>query len=222
MQIFFPQLRSYPFVFRTAGGAIASASELALHRKDHRTRGRERLAPGGLFLRFAALEGDQRGFEEFASHFGPLTLDFRRPGAHTDSHAKERETLERWKRAHAEMVEAVEVWRAGAEERLSALCQPHLDRGLYVFLSLDDTRSGFPAGLVAMPRNLLSLMWVQLAQAASGEGELRKCEECPNWFVVTHDNRSRTSRKYCSSTCRVNAYRRLSRRDGVEEGDDGR
>lgn len=57
------------------------------------------------------------------------------------------------------------------------------------------------------PENLWSFLWVQLAQAASGDRHYLRCGKCGRWVEIDHGE-SRSNRKYCSASCKQLAYRR--------------
>jgi len=68
------------------------------------------------------------------------------------------------------------------------------------------------------PRDLLGALWLQLAVAIAGNKQYRSCPVCGRWFELLSDSSrrpqrgkataGRASRFYCSTSCRVTAYRR--------------
>lgn len=60
--------------------------------------------------------------------------------------------------------------------------------------------------VVVRPSNLVGAIALQLALAVEGNKEYRQCPECGAWYEV-HPDTARTSKLYCSSSCRVRAYR---------------
>jgi hypothetical protein len=61
------------------------------------------------------------------------------------------------------------------------------------------------------PKNLLGALWLQVAQAVTGNLQHRECEEqtCRQWFEVsTRLEGKRKNREYCSDACRQKTYRR--------------
>jgi hypothetical protein len=61
--------------------------------------------------------------------------------------------------------------------------------------------------LVLTPKNLLGALWLQFAQAVSGNKVFRECDECSTWFEVSKAA-FRINRMYCSGACKAKAYRR--------------
>jgi hypothetical protein len=53
---------------------------------------------------------------------------------------------------------------------------------------------------------LLSALWIQFAQAVTGEKNYKQCGACRAWFEVSPQT-ARTDKAYCNSTCRTWAYR---------------
>jgi hypothetical protein len=61
--------------------------------------------------------------------------------------------------------------------------------------------------LFFVPRNLLGLMWLQLAEAINGNRQYRQCVACKTWMVISHEGvGSRSSRFTCSDACRMKVY----------------
>ncbi len=60
--------------------------------------------------------------------------------------------------------------------------------------------------LVVAPRSLRSMLWLQLAAAISADRRYRACAQCGKEFELSADA-IRTSRRYCSESCRAKAYR---------------
>lgn len=61
--------------------------------------------------------------------------------------------------------------------------------------------------LFFVPQSLIGALWLQFALAIDGNKDYRRCEECRSWFEVSPEG-ARTTRVYCSTACRVRAYRR--------------
>ena len=63
-------------------------------------------------------------------------------------------------------------------------------------------------GLHVMPSNLLGALYVEAAEAVTGNRDYRRCGQCSSWFAISPDiERGRSDRRYCSSACRSKAYR---------------
>ncbi len=65
-----------------------------------------------------------------------------------------------------------------------------------------------------MPDTLLDALWLQFAQAVTGNQEYRQCQQCGEWFEIDHDI-TRSNRVFCSNACRSKAYR--SRQDKAHQ-----
>lgn len=62
-------------------------------------------------------------------------------------------------------------------------------------------------GLYMAPNGLIGALWLQFAQAISGNKRYHQCEYCGTWFEVSLEA-SRPTRVYCSDACRFKAYRK--------------
>jgi hypothetical protein len=62
--------------------------------------------------------------------------------------------------------------------------------------------------IVFVPKNLLAAMWLQFAQAVTGEYQLRECKGCGEYFQIGPGAR-RGQTKTCSSRCRQRASRAI-------------
>ena len=80
-----------------------------------------------------------------------------------------------------------------------------LTRRLTPRLKIDE-KSG-KSVLSFSPERLRDVLWLQLAEAMCYERRYRQCEVCAKWFEVAPDV-ARTSRMYCSTACKLKAYRR--------------
>ena len=56
------------------------------------------------------------------------------------------------------------------------------------------------------PHDLLGALWLQFAEAISGNKEYRQCLKCHAWFELSPDV-ARTNKLYCSTACRSRAFR---------------
>ena len=57
-----------------------------------------------------------------------------------------------------------------------------------------------------VPRTLIGAMWLQCARVLTLHPTFKSCEHCSRWFEFSAEGRRRQS-KYCSSRCKVAAYR---------------
>lgn len=183
----------------------------------------------GLFRDFADLPQTEDAIRTFAGKYGMLGPDMKvstpplrgerldeitrrvREDIH-DFHAST-ERLDHWRRAIVSMRQAVSLLDEigtgadeSAAERLEALVEERLEvLGVVARFRLAARPSRQPP-LHVVPFTLHGAMWLQLAQAATGDKEFRQCAQCRKWFELEPDV-NRTSRVYCSDKCRSQAYR---------------
>lgn len=63
--------------------------------------------------------------------------------------------------------------------------------------------------ITAMPKNLLGVLWLQVAFEVQHITGVRQCQQCKIWFDVPRTKRGIAQiAKYCSSACRMAAHRR--------------
>lgn len=59
------------------------------------------------------------------------------------------------------------------------------------------------------PEDLRAAMWLQFAQAVSGNKEYRQCRHCDTWFELSAaDNGRSRGRLFCTDPCKSRDYRR--------------
>ena len=63
--------------------------------------------------------------------------------------------------------------------------------------------------LIFVPSNLLAAMWLQFAQAVTGEFKLKRCEQCGEYFPVGPGGK-RADAETCGDRCRQRKRRRNS------------
>src|SRR6266851_51646 len=56
--------------------------------------------------------------------------------------------------------------------------------------------------LVLQPQNLLDAMYLQLAKFVAGDGVLRRCKQCDNWFECGASEARRSLALFCSPQCK--------------------
>src|SRR4051794_10697446 len=81
-----------------------------------------------------------------------------------------------------------------------------------------DAERGRPLLRFAAP-TLLGALWLQLADAVTHQRSYGRCRTCGKWFEVAPEA-SRSHKRFCSTTCRSNAYRQrqdVARRLHFEE-----
>ena len=57
-----------------------------------------------------------------------------------------------------------------------------------------------------VPTSLLGALWLQFAQAITGNKDYRRCARCNTWFELSPEA-SRTNKLYCSDACKMKSYR---------------
>ena len=107
------------------------------------------------------------------------------------------------------MNDAVYWWEKGRETGDLTQCIKEWNK---VRMTSIDIRFGkawdaaHPA-LFIVPKDLLSAMWLQFAQAVSAMTNLRRCNWCPTWFAYGTGTGRRKSAHFCSDRCRKAAHR---------------
>ncbi len=94
--------------------------------------------------------------------------------------------------------------------------QHEINRNIYGAVSpamlFDFEANSAQLKLYMRPDNLLSALWLQFAQAVTGNKEYRQCRQCGAWYEILPGT-TRSDRAYCSNACRSKAYRsRLAER----------
>jgi hypothetical protein len=79
--------------------------------------------------------------------------------------------------------------------------------GVAVNLRLKENPLSASASLCIRPYSLLHALWAQLFLAIDGNLNLRTCVQCRKWFTL-EAGRGRSDKEYCSSACRMRAYRK--------------
>ena len=54
-----------------------------------------------------------------------------------------------------------------------------------------------------VPENLMSAIWLQIADQVSQGTQFKRCENCPSWFPVGPGTRTKPTKRFCSTRCRV-------------------
>jgi hypothetical protein len=62
-------------------------------------------------------------------------------------------------------------------------------------------------GLYIVPAGLIGALWLQFARAVERDSRFRQCAECGIWFELAPGT-ARADKLYCSTPCRVKAYRK--------------
>ncbi len=73
----------------------------------------------------------------------------------------------------------------------------------------------------AVPSSLLGAIWLQFALSVERGSSFRRCQECGKWFEVSPKT-GRSDKLFCSTVCRVKAFRKRKAGGSVSLGaDDG-
>jgi hypothetical protein len=116
-----------------------------------------------------------------------------------------------WKAQITFMRQAMATWdrlrRGSAGEQEVRRLQDIVDKQLLGSVSprLESVQRG-GLELAVVPLTLRGVLWLQFAQAVSGNKEFRTCRTCREWFKVSPES-ARTNRQFCSEACRSRAYR---------------
>ena len=89
------------------------------------------------------------------------------------------------------------------DERLRGAAEPHM--------VWDE--SGDQPHLHLVPRHPLGALWLQFAEAVSGDKGYRRCAACSKWFEVSAQG-ARKNRVYCSEACKFEAFRERKEKGG--------
>ena len=169
----------------------------------------------GLFWTFAKVEPTKEGVLAFANQFGVLGAgpmvemlkDTRRIEAGLSG-----DRLEDWEREIPHVRKAIALWertqRGEVTDQEVQVLQHGLNQKLLHTVSVHlvpDVRHG-GLTLRMRPFTLRGALWLQLAEAVSGNKEFRSCPTCGKWFELNPDT-ARTNRQFCSDACRTRAYR---------------
>jgi hypothetical protein len=87
---------------------------------------------------------------------------------------------------------------------LQAKINEHLTGGVRLGMLYDV--DGGRLRLTAVPKDLLTALWLQFAHAVDGVKDFGQCRECGAWFELSPEV-ARTNRRFCSDACRLRRYR---------------
>jgi hypothetical protein len=170
----------------------------------------------GLFRAFAEIELTKDGIRSFANQYGQLGAAVEilhgREGPMATLPIQAMEHLSEWQDQIGRMREALGLWELvrsgeGGQEEVESLRETlnrHLLHHVSVHMVQDIRHGGL--SLRKWPVSLLGALWLQLAEAVSGNKEFRSCPTCGKWFELSPDV-ARTNRLFCSDKCRTRAYR---------------
>jgi hypothetical protein len=158
-----------------------------------------------LYLRFANLDGSPESCRAFAEAWGLLTLQARAGAA---------ENVDGWKAEIKKMrslVSSLGVTRGDPGGILAASPAVRIQFKITTLaVSLESQAPGERPALVMRPENLLAAMQLQLAKFVAGDGSLRVCKQCGQWFEAGPGDARRSVAVFCSERCK-NRFHYLKR-----------
>lgn len=172
-----------------------------------------------VFLEFMACAPDAPGFLRFANTYGVLFSGWDIGGLLSLPNSGE--TFDAWMATHDQVRRLTSLWSdaPGGEGKprdaalLHREISEHLAAGIKVNLTPE-------TALQVVPDNLSSAIWLRFAEAIAFGRQFQPCQRCNRWMYIPHDGSGRSTRRYCSDTCRLGSYR-TRQVEAVELGRDG-
>ena len=152
----------------------------------------------GLFMEFAHIEPTPAGVLQFANRHGLL---WEKPKGQLEDEI----TIRTWVKHSRRMRAAVEMWefdrkRGKIPTVIKAISQVSWPRAGVHLEPIGDNPMMATFHLKA--ENLHELMWLQFAWAVSQNAQVRRCAQCPSWFLHGPETGRRETAVYCSTVCR--------------------
>ncbi len=143
----------------------------------------------GLARQFASLPREPQALRDFADEFGFLGVG---PSEH--------EEHELWWRTHIQGVHhVVQQIEAGNKQAMASAFTEYVEPSMTVRI---EAPLGKRPSLKVAPLNLISAMWLQIAQEITEETKFRKCLQCPKWFPHGSGTGHKATKRFCSDRCR--------------------
>jgi hypothetical protein len=154
-----------------------------------------------LYIRFSKLDGSEKSCLDFAGHYGPLGEEKR----------NEAETLKGWQNEIRKIKGAMRM--LGAEETVKGgILRSKGTRRIVAPLpsisvtlvpgDIDiDGNVGRPK-LLLVPSSLLEALYLQLGKFVSGDGTLRTCNQCHEFFECGATESRHSLALFCSPRCK--------------------
>jgi hypothetical protein len=156
-----------------------------------------------LYLTFANTPRSVDSILKFAKEYGLLKSD--------EGH----ETVDVWRYHILLMNQAISKWEHVQKDRPAAFANIYKSLSPYSENNLKHSlqEEGSTGALMQFfePVNLLAAMWVQFAGAIEGATSFGPCQECSAW-INTDPRSNRPDKIYCSTACRMRAYRKRNSR----------
>jgi hypothetical protein len=160
-----------------------------------------------LFQIFADAPATAGGMRDFYNKFGPLEFGSDKFGgdAPQPGWCKYQLGVAEPLAHHARLRRAIELFERGD---LSALSKGFGGRWGKLNIELRP-RAANRVTMALIPFSLIHFLWLQLAEYAGGDAKLFRCAQCGHPVLIGSQNSPRRSRKakYCSSVCRLAAFR---------------
>jgi hypothetical protein len=142
-----------------------------------------------------------------ANDYGLLTVTTVRkpePGKTVHADMLAPEPVETWHREIRALCTATNLWDSGRDRKLVA--RRITERLARTAFHLIDSSNSAGIVIAYRPTLLIDAIWQQFAHEAAGIIHCAKCpaSNCGRWFLRSQ---TRSDRKYCSSTCRMRAWR---------------
>jgi hypothetical protein len=147
-----------------------------------------------LFPVFISDARSAEGLIRFVEKFGPLTNAGLDPGVGEEVPALLRE---------AQLMRGLLEMRATRPQELVSRIGPGGMKlpGVQALVVADPVDGGLRLRL--SPPDLLSALWMQLAQALGGGAKMRECMQCHEWFQVGAGTGRREDAKFCRDEHRI-------------------
>lgn len=163
----------------------------------------------GLARRFAYLSRKPQEILGFANEFGFLGVG---RSDHPDELAREEHVL-LW-HAHIQGVHhVVEGIDTSGRLEMALVFNDYVGRDKPSMIVRIETGEGKLPSQIVVPTNLLSAIWLQIADELTGTDNFRQCRQCPRWFAYGPGTRHRETKRFCSARCRM-AWHRHKKSEG--------
>lgn len=163
----------------------------------------------GLARRFAYLSREPQEILGFVREFGFL-------GVGRLEHPDELDWDEevQWWHTHIQgMRHIVEGIDGGARLKIASIFNDYVGRDKPSMTVRIEIREGKLPSQKVVPTNLLSALWLQVADEITKDVNFRQCEQCPRWFGYGPGTQHRETKRFCSNRCRQ-AWHRKQKSNG--------
>ena len=191
------------------GGAVVTDCLVPKWTGDDLTADRPLHRQPCLHRLLAACRHDQ--IVRLASLYGLLTVTIPRkpePGKAVRADSLPPEPVETWHKEIRALRVVAEIFESGKNSEL--LARRITERLARAPFHLVATADGHGIAIAYRPTLLIDAIWQQFARETAGIIHCAKCPapNCGRWFLRSN---TRSDRQYCSSTCRMRAWRHAAR-----------